>query len=779
MLIIIFPFLLVSDVKATSVISIGDYIDEFPDFDSPPYGMALSEDGEVIYLIGDFTKAGNLVGELGVTLFDRLYMAAIDTDDYTVTDWYPIANYEVTEITVDGEDIYIAGEFTSITDGVTSEVVSVSSFARLKNDGSVDSSCMPFSYFEGYISAIEITDDYIYLGGDFYMEDEFESAASDLARLQKDTCIMDNSWSYYEFHYRDSVEETEVKTIDSYGEDIFIGGRFDYVYDNTHDVINDSLGEFAKISPDGRIDQECIPPIYTYYVPAGGVPSSVYSVNVSENYIYVAGTFDRIGEGVTVNGLVRLDTETCSWDSDWLPYLDDPENILTSFGGYNTRRVKSFLDNVFISGGIEFGSYDTLYLGGFNNLTGAVDWYPEFPEYKPFAADDFLIGSDYIYVLLENWDDGSATVISYPMDYSAPIGSIDINSSALNTESTQVTLSLSATDTSGVSQMIVCNDSSFVGCNWEEYLTSKNWTLNSSLGTQNVYVRFKDTLGKISSTYSDSIILEAPTFLLPTLPLATIRITQIGLVKELPDKNPLSVYFTSQTPVVKGVTQQGSTVYFVYDNNIYTTVADSEGNFTITLNVSKGTNSITYYSKDVSGNQSDSKVLTLIVGQEYFPESLLSKLGLITAPLEEEVEQQPEQESTPDTQQEEETPQQESTIQTLRFVDKEGNPLVNAFVVIGSSEYYTDSKGEIRVVGLEQGKSYKTKIEYNGVKYEVEVLGESGIDDSAKVTVTEEDISNGLDLKNILIYSGIGLVILFLLILLFKRKRDKEEERKF
>ena len=255
----------------------------------------------------------------------------------------------------------------------------------------------------------------------------------------------------------------------------------------------------------------------------------------------------------------------------------------------------------------------------------------------------------------------------------------------------------------------------------------------------------------------------------------SVRITEIGQVTGLTDKSPLTVYFTSQTPLIKGVTQSGNTVYFVYEGNTFTTVADSNGNFSITLNVSLGTNTIQYYSKDISGNQSVTKTLNLIVGTQYFPESLLIKMGLMTptelkenVPEEEEMPDIPEEEN--EELEEEEIP--ESNIQTLQFTDKEGNPLVNAYIEIDSMEYYTDSNGQIQVVGLEKGKNYKVKITHDGVKYESEVLGASGVDGSVRVTITEDDISKGTDWESILIYSGIGLVLIFFLILIF-RKKDK------
>ena len=82
-------------------------------------------------------------------------------------------------------------------------------------------------------------------------------------------------------------------------------------------------------------------------------------------------------------------------------------------------------------------------------------------------------------------------------------------------------------------------------------------------------------------------------------------------------------------------------------------------------------------------------------------------------------------------------------------------------------------------MGLEDGKKYKVKVEIDGVKYESEVLGASGVDGSVSLTITKEHISKGIEWKKILIYSGIGLFIIFFLILIFRRRKNKEEVKQF
>ncbi|MGB9911096.1 MAG: LamG-like jellyroll fold domain-containing protein, partial [Microgenomates group bacterium] len=95
------------------------------------------------------------------------------------------------------------------------------------------------------------------------------------------------------------------------------------------------------------------------------------------------------------------------------------------------------------------------------------------------------------------------------IDTAPPSGSILINSGNEYTSSSEVILTLNASDaTSGVSQMIISENSDFSGSSWESYTTSKVFSLSSSEGSKTVYVKFKDNAGNISAVFSDSIILD-------------------------------------------------------------------------------------------------------------------------------------------------------------------------------------------------------------------------------------------------------------------------------
>jgi len=81
---------------------------------------------------------------------------------------------------------------------------------------------------------------------------------------------------------------------------------------------------------------------------------------------------------------------------------------------------------------------------------------------------------------------------------------ISIAAGASEAPSTAVTLTLGAV---GASDMMLANDSTFVGSTWEVYAVLRNWTLTTGNGTKTVYVKFRDAAGNISAPVSDTITL--------------------------------------------------------------------------------------------------------------------------------------------------------------------------------------------------------------------------------------------------------------------------------
>ena len=95
------------------------------------------------------------------------------------------------------------------------------------------------------------------------------------------------------------------------------------------------------------------------------------------------------------------------------------------------------------------------------------------------------------------------------LDTVAPTGSVTINGGAAFANSPAVTLALSASDAgSGVAQMRFSNDNA-TWSPWENYAATKAWSLMVGDGQKTVYVQFRDGAMNGSSSYSDTIRLDA------------------------------------------------------------------------------------------------------------------------------------------------------------------------------------------------------------------------------------------------------------------------------
>ncbi len=100
----------------------------------------------------------------------------------------------------------------------------------------------------------------------------------------------------------------------------------------------------------------------------------------------------------------------------------------------------------------------------------------------------------------------SASVI---LDSTPPAGSVTINNGDAYTNSTAVTLTLTAADaTSGVYLVRFSNDDVWDTESWEAYSPTRLWFLESGDGTKTVYYQIMDNVGLVSETISASILLD-------------------------------------------------------------------------------------------------------------------------------------------------------------------------------------------------------------------------------------------------------------------------------
>ncbi len=93
-----------------------------------------------------------------------------------------------------------------------------------------------------------------------------------------------------------------------------------------------------------------------------------------------------------------------------------------------------------------------------------------------------------------------------PPDLQPPTGSVLVNNGDSYASNAMVTLTLSASDNVGVTEMRLFYDASWH--DWERYASIKSVTLTGGDGTQAVSVEYRDAADHTSTTYSDNIILD-------------------------------------------------------------------------------------------------------------------------------------------------------------------------------------------------------------------------------------------------------------------------------
>ena len=350
-----------SDLESASVSfsieNLNPAIAGFPQVEGTVYASAVSEDGETIYIGGNFQTVNDANGSI-----ERNYLAAIDLDTLLVTDWNPVINGVVYDMEVDGDYVLVGGGFYYDLGDNESQLVKLH-----QETGMVALGCQPSVIRSGDFSTetiydIELSSEYIYLGGDFDQVDGVP--VSGLARLNRDTCQLDQSWLPH--------PSGTVRAIETLGNDVLIGGGFD--------VVNDQyMGELAKLSgEDGSLISECNPNVHVNQ----GATDTVYDIEADADHIYIGGSFNQVS-GTSRNGLARLNNDsTCSLDADWNPELAYDGSLGTAY----TLRIDDTDDSLYVGGhfdsvggqsGSEFARLDI------DTGLADVDWNPYVWSYSP------------------------------------------------------------------------------------------------------------------------------------------------------------------------------------------------------------------------------------------------------------------------------------------------------------------------------------------------------------------------------------------------------------
>ena len=95
------------------------------------------------------------------------------------------------------------------------------------------------------------------------------------------------------------------------------------------------------------------------------------------------------------------------------------------------------------------------------------------------------------------------------LDKSSPTGSVVINNRTAYTNSTSVTLNLTAMDSvSGVYRVRISNDGVWDTEPWEPLSSSRAWIMTTGDGVKTVYFQIEDFAGLVSDTHNSSVVLD-------------------------------------------------------------------------------------------------------------------------------------------------------------------------------------------------------------------------------------------------------------------------------
>lgn len=362
---------------------------------------------------------------------------------------------------------------------------------------------------------------------------------------------------------------------------------------------------------------------------------------------------------------------------------------------------------------------------------------------------------------------GIKTTINYKIENVPPIGSISINNGAPYTNSANVNLTITGTDNlSGVSSMMISEDSNFTSSSWEAFTTTKAFILSSGDGTKPIYMKLKDNAGNISLIYEDSIILD-------TLAPSSLVITKTGQITKIPNLDLLSYYYIGTNLAIVGTGEAKATVYFTYDGKVYTSVVDDSNKYTLEFSLSTKIDKhlIEYYQKDLSGLVSVTRTLNLITNCERnFPISLQEKyctsyIGSVSSSSSTSSSTSSIQSvsSSSSSMSSSSTSKVEETI-TVKFLSENKEPYINSKVLINGLEYTTNNEGAVSIP--KQSGKYTAKILFKTG----EVLGEFSFDNSNNVITVEMKSSTPLQLPYLYILIFILLSIVIVIFILLKRK---------
>ncbi len=198
---------------------------------------------------------------------------------------------------------------------------------------------------------------------------------------------------------------------------------------------------------------------------------------------------------------------------------------------------------------------------------------------------------------------GSATNRIILTDTVPPIGTNRINNGAAFTTNPAVTLTLSATDNSGVVTSMRFSNAGTNWSDWEPFGVSKAWTLSAGNGAKTVSAQFRDSASNTSANANASILLDST-----PLPVVSLVNTNVGesagvatvlAILDHPYSQPVSVRFaTANGTAATGFDYAPTNGLLMFPSNVTTATfsvpivpdAQPELNETVLIQFSNATN---------------------------------------------------------------------------------------------------------------------------------------------------------------------------------------------
>ena len=308
---------------------------------------------------------------------------------------------------------------------------------------------------------------------------------------------------------------------------------------------------FAASKPWSLSPGDGIRTVYVQYMNGDGTPSLVYYDSIISDTVQPSGTM-IINSGIACTGSANV--------------------LLTMTATDATSGVSGMR---FSNNGSAWTSWEEYGTSKAWTLTAGDGAKTVYAQYKDCADN------------LSNICTGNITVDTTP-----PTGSIVINGGSAYATSISATLTLSATDAAcDVSGMRFSNNGS-AWTSWEEYGTSKAWTLTAGDGAKTVYVQYKDCAGTLSNICTGNITVD-------TTPPACSIVINGGDAQT----NTASVTLTlSATDAGSGV----SRMRFSNDASAWTTWESYANSRSWTLVSGDGAKTVYVQYDDVAGNVSTS-----------------------------------------------------------------------------------------------------------------------------------------------------------------------------